>query len=337
MQPATLVGQLTEDEMLAQIFPLLPTSANTLVPPGDDAAVVRAADGRVVVSTDVLVEGQHFRRDWSSGFDVGWRAAVQNLADIAAMGARPTALVIALVLPKTLEFDWVLNLTRGLAAACAPWGVGVVGGDLSAGQSVIVSVTVQGDLGGMDPVLRSGAQVGDVVAHAGVRGRSAAGLALLSCGKEHTDPGLVESFLRPTSPLAAGPAAGVAGATAMLDVSDGLVKDAARIAGASGVRLLLDDPQQVFSAEFARLVAAGEATGQSVRDWILTGGEDHGLLATFGPGHDLPDGFHVIGRVVPAAEHDAANKDSAASHMLVEVIGGPAGKSGGWDHFGART
>lgn len=331
--PATPVGQLTETQMLTQIFPLLTPSAHTLVGPGDDAAVVRAADGSVVISTDVLVEGQHFRRQWSSGFDVGWRAAVQNLADIAAMGARPTAIVVALVLPPQLELSWVLDLARGLSAACAPWGAGVVGGDLSAGEQVVVAVTVHGDLAGLEPVLRSGAQVGDLVAHAGVRGRSAAGLALLTAGLGAEDPGLVESFVRPTSPLAAGPAANVAGATAMLDVSDGLVKDAGRIARASGVRILLEDPQRSFGEDCSQLMAAAELTGKSARDWILTGGEDHGLLATFAPGSALPDGFVTIGRVVPALEGDQDVEPEA----LIEVIGGAPGSSAGWDHFGART
>ncbi len=333
-EPDALVGQLTESQMLAQIFPLLPSSGHTVVGPGDDAAVVRTPDGRVVVSTDVLVEGQHFRRDWSTGFDVGWRAAVQNLADIAAMGARPTTMVVALVLPHELEFSWLRDFARGMAAACSPWGVGVVGGDLSAGKQIVAAVTVHGDLAGMDPVLRSGAQVGDVVAHAGVRGRSAAGYALLAAGQGAHDPGLVEAFLRPTSPLAAGPGAGAAGATAMLDVSDGLVKDAGRIAAASGVSILLDDPQQVFVAEVSRLAAAGELTGQSVRDWVLTGGEDHGLLATFPPSGVLPDGFQAIGRVVPRGTDDG---ESAEPAQLVEVIGGAPGGLTGWDHFGSRT
>ncbi|WP_309232755.1 AIR synthase related protein, partial [Actinotalea sp. JY-7885] len=172
------VADLGEDALLAQIFPLLPRAAGTLLGPGDDAAVVAAPDARVVVSTDVLVEGRHFRREWSSGEDVGRRAAVQNLADVAAMGARPTALVVALVVPPDVPVSWVLGLARGLAAACGP-EVGVVGGDLSGGSEVVVAVTVHGDLEGRAPVLRSGARPGDVVAHAGVRGRSAAGLALL--------------------------------------------------------------------------------------------------------------------------------------------------------------
>ncbi|WP_414696425.1 thiamine-phosphate kinase, partial [Pengzhenrongella sp.] len=181
--------------MLALIFPLLSPGPATLLGPGDDAAVVAAPDGRVVVSTDVLVEGRHFRRNWSTGADVGWRAAMQNLADIAAMGASPTSLVVTLVAPADLPVSWVTGLAGGLAAACGPHGVGVVGGDLSGGDLIVVSVTVHGDLAGRPPVLRSGARAGDVVAHAGVRGWSAAGLALLGAGRGEVAPALVRAYL----------------------------------------------------------------------------------------------------------------------------------------------
>src|SRR5665647_2014197 len=127
-------------------------------------------------------------RDRSDGVDVGWRAAVQNLADVAAMGARPTALLVALVVPQTLPVRWAVDLASGLAQACPP-GVGVVGGDLSGGTELVVSVTALGDLEGRAPVRRSGARAGDVVAHAGVRGRSAAGYALLAAGHGHRGEG----------------------------------------------------------------------------------------------------------------------------------------------------
>ncbi|MCC2309907.1 thiamine-phosphate kinase [Cellulomonas chengniuliangii] len=318
------VADLSEDAILARIFPHLPQGPGTVVPPGDDAAVVRAQDGRVVVSTDVLVEGQHFRREWSSGADVGWRAAAQNLADIAAMGARPTALVVALVAPADLPASWVEGLARGLAGACGPHGAGVVGGDLSGGPVVVVSVTVLGDLEGRVPVLRSGARPGDVVAHAGVRGRSAAGLALLGAGLPDLDPTLVAAYLRPDPPIAAGAAAAASGATAMLDVSDGLLRDAGRIAAASGSRIDLDPVDVAFGEDLARVSAAARAVGADPRAWVLTGGEDHGLLATFPARTPLPAPFRVVGRVLAASEDEPA----------VTVGGGAPEVSGvGWDHF----
>src|SRR5690554_1419160 len=277
------VGDVGEAGLLAQIFPLLPAGRATLLGPGDDAAVLAAPDGRFVVTTDVLVEGRHFRHGWGTSDDLGWRAAMQNLADVAAMGARPTAIVVGLVLPADVEVAWVLGLARGLAEACAPHGVGVVGGDLTAGDQVVIAVTAHGDLEGRSPVLRSAARPGDVVALAGTAGRAAAGLALLSrhgpTEGERGSAGLVASFLRPQSPLELGPAAAGAGATAMMDVSDGLLRDAGRIARASGVRIDLD-PDRLAPA-VAALARAGESLDIDPFTWVLTGGEDHGLLASF--------------------------------------------------------
>lgn len=320
------VAGVGEDGLLARIFPLLPVGSATLLGPGDDAAVLAAPDGRVVVSTDVLVEGRHFRRDWSAGADVGARAAVQNLADVAAMGARPTALVVALVLPDAVPVAWVEDLARGLAQACGD-GVGVVGGDLSGGAELTVAVTVLGDLEGRAPVRRSGARPGDVLAHAGVRGRSAAGLALLGSGAPdapHADV-LLAAYRRPSCPLAAGPAAAAAGATAMLDVSDGLLRDAARLAAASGVVLDLDEPREVFAEDLALLAPAAGRTGVDPVAWVLTGGEDHGLLATFPPG-PVPEPFRRVGRVL--------GPTGTAASGTVLVTGREPGLSPGWDHFG---
>ena len=317
---APTVADLTEDQLLARIFPLLPAGAATRLGPGDDAAVVAAPDGRVVVSTDVLVEGRHFRRDWSTAQDVGWRAAMQNLADIAAMGARPTSLVVTLVAPSDLPVHWVTGLTRGLAAACGTCGVGVVGGDLSGGDTVVVSVTVLGDLDGRGPVLRSGARVGDTVAHAGVRGWSAAGLALLGAGRSEVAPALVRAYLRPDPPLAAGIAASRAGATSMLDLSDGLLRDAGRLALASGVVLDLD--LDAFGPDLGVLAEAAAALGVRADQWVLAGGEDHGLLATFGPGTVLPEPFRAVGHVAAPGPH-AVLVDGQVPRVA----------SPGWDHF----
>lgn len=318
------IADLGEDQLLARLFPLLPVGSDTLLGPGDDAAVLAAADGRVVVTTDVLVEGRHFRLDWAGGYDVGWRAAVQNLADVAAMGARPTALVVALAAPPTLEVAWVVAFARGLAAAC-PEGVGVVGGDLSGAGEVMVSVTALGDLEGRAPVLRSGARPGDVVAHAGVRGRSAAGHAVLAAGRpRESHPDAVTGYLRPVSPLSAGVRAATAGATAMLDVSDGLLRDAGRLARASGVVVDLADPLHAFADDAAELAAPARDLGADIATWLLTGGEDHGLLATFPPGA-LPAPFRAVGRVEAPTE--------AATSGTVLVAGAPWLGSPGWDHF----
>ncbi|MCL2089639.1 MAG: thiamine-phosphate kinase [Micrococcales bacterium] len=320
------VGDLDEDALVALLARRLPLGDRTLVGPGDDAAVVAASDGRYVVTTDVLVEDQHFRRRWSSGADVGARAAVQNLADVAAMGARPTAVVVALTVPQDLPLAFVTGLADGLAAVCAPLGVGVVGGDLSAGPNVQVAVTAHGDLEGRPPVRRGGARPGDVVAHVGVAGWSAAGLALLAVDRADRDPQLVGAYLRPVAPLAAGPAAAVAGASAMLDVSDGLVRDARRLAAASRVQVALDDPADVFADDLARLGPVAAGLGADATAWVLGGGEDHGLLATFPPDVPLPvghpvDGFRPVGRVVQGEG---------------VTVGGAPATAVGWDHFAAQ-
>ena len=336
-----LVRDVPEEALLARIFPLLPTAPTTLVGPGDDCAVVAAPDGRYVVSTDVLVEDRHFRRRWSSGHDVGWRAAVQNLADVVSMGARPAALVVSLVMPGDLPVDGVTGLARGLADACTPLGAAVVGGDLSGGDQVVVAVTVHGDLEGRAPVLRSGARPGDVVALAGSLGRSAAGLALLDADRADLDDALVLAHLRPDPPLASGPVAADAGATAMMDVSDGLLRDAGRMARASGV--VVDLELAALGADRDRLRAAAAAldgasghgasgdgdagadVGDRAEGWVLSGGEDHALLATFPAGAGLPDAFRAIGTV------RTVDGDSAG----VLIDGRVAHRATGWDHFRA--
>lgn len=322
-----LVRDVPEEALLARIFPLLPTAPSTLVGPGDDCAVVAAPDGRYVVSTDVLVEDRHFRRRWSTGYDVGRRAAVQNLADVVSMGARPAALVVSLVMPGDLPVDWVTGFARGLADACTPLGAAVVGGDLSGGDQVVVAVTVHGDLEGREPVLRGGARAGDVVALAGTLGRSAAGLALLDAGRADVDDALVAAYLRPDPPLAAGPVAADAGATAMMDVSDGLLRDAGRVARASGVVVDLDPA--ALAADRAGLRDAGAALAgdgtELVDGWVLSGGEDHGLLATFPAAVPLPAGFRRLGMVRPAGDDGPG----------VRVDGAVPRRSSGWDHFRA--
>ena len=327
------VADLTETELIARFAPVLPYGARTVLGPGDDAAVLTPC-GDLVVTTDVLVEGRHFRTDWSTGADVGWRAAMQNLADVAAMGAVPTAIVVALTLPGETEVAWVEDFARGLAEACGPHGVGVVGGDLSGGPVLSAAVTALGELGDVAPVRRGGARDGDVVAHVGVLGHSAAGLALLQATAEGVTPlprtgQLLDAFRRPDPPLLAGPAAAAAGARSMLDVSDGLLRDAGRIGAASGVRL--DLSRRLLAPAVEELIETAEMIGADPWTWVLTGGEDHGLLATF-PAHAvLPAEFRRIGVVV-----DDANDDDGAGPTAHVTIDGAAWSGvSGWDHFSA--
>src|ERR1700721_542258 len=160
----------------------MPAGALTTVGIGDDAAVVGTPSGSVVAAVDLLLEGRHFRRDWSSAYDAGVKAAARSLADIAAMGAVNTALLVALATPGTLPARWAADLASGLAFEATRAGAGVVGGDTARADIITLSVTALGDLEGRRPVLRSGARPGDVIAVAGSLGHAAAGLPLLPAG-----------------------------------------------------------------------------------------------------------------------------------------------------------
>lgn len=317
---------LSEAKILGAIVPLLPAGDATLIPSGDDAAVLTAPDGRYVISTDVLVDGSHFRRDWSGPRAVGQRAAAQNLADIAAMGARPTAMVVGMTLPIELELTWLQDFARGLADRCAPLGVGVVGGDITRADALTITVTVCGDLEGRAPHLRSAARPGDAIALAGTLGYSAAGLALLAGNHVNPQQPIPEAFApfvdiyrAPRPPLEAALAAAASPAlNALMDVSDGLGEDAGRIAKASGVRLDFDGA--ALDALAAPLQETARVCGADARGWVVTGGEDHAFLATFAPGAPLPEGFRALGTVRPG---------SGVSIGGVEID--PA--ASGWDHF----
>jgi thiamine-monophosphate kinase len=309
------IGELGEFGLIAEMAKRMRPGPGTVVGIGDDAAVLAAPDGRVVATTDFLLEGRHFRRDWAGPADIGHRAAVRSLADVAAMGAVPTALLVAFAAPPGLPSSWALDLAEGLAAEAGRAGATVAGGDTSRFGQVLLAVTGLGDLRGQAPVTRGGARPGDVLAVAGPLGRSAAGLVLLEAG--HREPAdLVGAHLRPTPPYDAGPEAARLGATALMDVSDGLLADLAHIADASQVAV------DVYTRALdpAPLTPAAATLGSgSPLEWMLTGGEDHSLVATFPPGTPLPGHWRVIGDVRPG-------------HGVL-VDGRPHEGPGGWDHF----
>lgn len=322
--PDPHVGELSEGTILRRILAQVGNVPAALVGPGDDAAVLADA-GPVVATTDTLVHGPDFRLAWSSGYDLGWKSAAVNLADIAAMGASPTALLVALAMPNDTRLSFVEDLARGLREACdalAP-GCGVVGGDLTVSPTLTVAVTALGSLEGRAPVTRSGARVGDVVAVAGELGQAARGLQILferftDAGGEATplpgagtptpfgedDARAVQRQLRPYPPIASGAVASLAGATAMMDISDGLVLDATRMADASGVTI--DIRSGSLGADPAL---------------ALAGGEDHALLATFAARVPLPAGFRALGTVTVRGE------------AAVTVDGGVYDGPGGWDPY----
>jgi thiamine-monophosphate kinase len=291
------------------------------VGPGDDAAVVAlGVDPRVVATTDMLVEGRHFRRDWSSAYHIGRKAAAQNLADVEAMGARPVALLVAFGAPGTTEVRWAEDVARGLADEAAQAGASVAGGDTVSSDHVTISVTAFGALDGRPPVTRAGARCGDVVRLAGRLGWSAAGLALL----QRADPALIERHAQlvefhrsPQPPYGAGRLAAEAGASAMIDVSDGLAADLQHVLDASGVGATVD----LSAWDDEVLAAAAADLGRTVDGWQRTGGEEHALIVVAPPAAVGVPG-RAIGRIVDGSD-------------VVWADGAPLGP--GFDHFGGSA
>ena len=308
------VASVGEAALLAEILPLLPGADRHLIGPGDDSAVLGTPDGRVVVSSDMMIEGPDFRWDWSQPEQVGFKAIASNAADIAAMGAIPVAFQLAVATPLDTPVSVLRRLANGISQGItelAP-ASGVSGGDVSVSPVFTIAVTVLGDLEHRAPVTRSGAKTGNIVAVAGELGLSHKGLVRLR--QAGGDPDALRALRRsdasvmhhlaPRPPIWLGPVAADAGATAMMDISDGLVLDASRMAIASGVDIELD-------ARYAN------------DDDALFGGEDHGLLATFPATTELPEGFYEVGRVT-----------GASKNPRVVVPGRDlTGRLGGWDPF----
>jgi thiamine-monophosphate kinase len=309
------IGELGEFGLIDAVTRRLPRGDAVILGPGDDAAIVRARDGRVVASTDLLVENHHFRRDWAPAYDIGRRAAAANLADIVAMGAVPTALLVGLAAPAALAVDWALELVDGLRDECLVVGASIAGGDVSRADAVVLGITALGDLEGNPAVTRAGARPGDTVVLAGRVGWAAAGLAVLHRGFRSPRV-LVEAYRRPDPPYALGPLLAAAGATSMCDVSDGLVQDLGHIAAASEVGIDIDRASlQLTDA----LRDVGNALNTDPYEWLLNGGDDHALVATLPPDVEPPESCIVIGSVTDGAG--------------VLLDGRPYEGAGGHDHF----
>lgn len=305
----TLIHRITSD---------LPRSSAVSVGVGDDAAVF-LLDGSAVTSTDLLVEHVHFRTDWSSARDIGRKSVAVNVADLEAMGATPVAMVVALGAPGSLPVAWVDEFSAGMREESERAGISLVGGDTTSAAHITVSVTVIGQTAGRSPVLRSGAEPGQVVAVRGRLGWAAAGLAVL--GRGFRSPrAAVDSQRCPEVPYGQGRVAQQAGATAMIDVSDGLLSDLGHIARASGVVIDLDPARLVVDEPVA---AVGQALGKDPMGFVLTGGEDHALAATF-PAERVPEGWTPVGVVLEPGVDQRSG---------VLVGGEPHEGATGWDHF----
>lgn len=314
LPPDATLADAGEFGLIEAFTALFEQGEHVLIGPGDDAAVLRIRNGHVVVSTDLMVEGRHFRRDWASAEDVGHRAAAQNLSDINAMGGTAHSLTIGLAAPPELPVQWALDFARGFAAECASVGASVVGGDVTRAGEVMIAVTVIGACT-QAPVVRSGATAGDVLALTGRQGWAAGGLAVL--GRGFRSPRvLVEAYRRPQPPYAAGRVAAEAGATSMIDISDGLLAEARHLAEESGVAI--DVRRNAFDLA-EPLVAVGAALGVDPLQFVLGGGDDHALLATFPSAAAVPECWQVVGSV---SEGAGVTVDGAEYE-------GPTG----WTHF----
>lgn len=284
---------------------------------GDDAAIVTFDGAHVAMSVDMFIQNRHFRLDWSTGVDIGRRCAAASMSDICAMGLEPSALLVAIGAPAETPMSWLNEFFSGLVEEAASAGARVVGGDLSSANAIMISVTALGPTTKKGPVTRSGARVGDVVALHGEIGRAAAGLRVLQRGLR-SPRSLVDSFRFPQVDYAAGARAREAGAHAMIDVSDGLIADLGHIARASGVTINIES-ELVFIPD--DLASAASAFGIDPLTWVLEGGDDHALVATFPVTGKLPLGFTVIGSVLQQGS-DSVTVDFAARAT-----------QGGYSHF----
>jgi len=315
---AQQVGDMGEFGLVAKATDGLSMPPSVSVGPGDDAACF-LLDGSAVISTDMYVEGVHFRTEWSDAGDIGRKVVAAAVADIEAMGAVPVTLLVALGIPRNTSEAWYEAFTDGVRQECVRANVALVGGDLSMAPQVVVTVTVVGQTGAVPAVTRDGAQPGQLVAMTGRLGWAAAGLAALGRGFR-SPKAVVDAHRFPLVPYGAGRDAALAGATAMIDVSDGLLADLGHIADASGVVIDIASSKLDIGEP---VVAVAQALGVDPLDYVLGGGEDHALVATFALG-DVPVGWVVIGQVFEPS-HGLDAGVLVDGHLPTNV--------GGWRHF----
>lgn len=296
---------MQEFEAIERIRRRLPAPPPSQVWVGDDAAVLDGVDAPALVAADLVVAGVHADLALVGLDDLGWKAVAVNVSDIAAMGGQPRYLVVSVAGPPGTDLD---RLYDGVAGAAAAYGCDVVGGDLSTAAVLVVAVTVVGEGGEGDrpPVLRSGAGAGDTIFVTGPLGASAAGLRLLRSGHRHGP--LVEAHRRPRARVAEGRAARGAGATAMIDLSDGLGADLGHLLDQSGVGAEVD---------YSAVPVAEGATPEEA--W--SGGEDYELLFSApGPPATVAAAFSGVGLRSPVA----------VGRITADVSRRPP--PGGWQH-----
>jgi thiamine-monophosphate kinase len=316
---ARTVSELGEGGVIELVASFLPAAPAGELWSGDDAAVV--APGANLITTDTMVEGVDFDLGYCDGFDLGWKVTAINVSDIAAMGGTPSRAVATLALPPSTPVELVEETGRGLAAAAREWHLGVVGGDVSSAPQIAIGMTVLGSAAA--PVPRTGARPGDLICVTGSVGGSWGGLQLLQRGLRDEAPRLVRRHLRPQARVDEGRRLAELGATAMIDVSDGLAIDLARLMAASGTGCRVDPALVPVDPELRVLVDLGLARGDELLRSAILGGEDFELLATVRGGADVP--ATVIGEVTEDRTMRFGDED------LEEL-----GRTEGWDHLRGR-
>ena len=283
-------------KILAQINAAKISGIGVEVPAGDDAAVIGTEGSSLALSVDMYAEGKHFRTDWSTGIEIGRRCAAASMADVCAMGAQPAGVLLAIGMPGSTTSHWAGEFLAGFMEEADSAGAVVLGGDVSDCENIVISVTAIGHLPSGAALARSGAGAGDTVGICGRSGMAAAGLRVLQRGLRSPRV-LVDAFRVPNIDYSAGARAAKSGATSMIDISDGLVADLEHIARGSGVCIELDTKKIAVPEE---LVSTAAAFGVDPMGWILAGGDDHAIVATFPPKKRMPRGFTAIGKVAPA-------------------------------------
>ena len=333
---------LTEDQLVDAIRTLLSGEApGVVVGIGDDAAVVETGHGQTVLTTDMLVEGVHFERSYVSAADLGYKSMVVNVSDIAAMGASPRHAVVSLALSPEVDEGWVVGLYGGMRDACAEYALSLIGGDLNRAPAVVVAVTVTGEVAAGRAVERSGARPGDRIVVTGELGASAGGLLVGQKGSAELGGALasewarelVRAHLRPVARVGEGQTLAQAGASAMMDLSDGLAKDLSRLCSASGSGARVSLPAVPVAGA---LREGALALGIDPLALAISGGEDYELLATIDPSavrtvaSELKERFGVtltdIGTIVEGS--GLVTVDAGGREATLEPKG--------WDHFAER-
>jgi thiamine-monophosphate kinase len=268
---------LSEAQIIAQLREIFATSDLRIeVGIGDDAAVV-VGSKRQVMTTDMVVEGVHFRTDWSSGFEIGRKVTAANTADILAMGAVPDYLLVALALTGSESMEWITDLARGIRFEADLAGAHVIGGDISRSDKVVISIAAIGSV--EKPILRSGAKPGDGIYLSSLTGWSAAGLTILKSKAPPVSSVMkkaLQEFKAPTIDYQFD----TKSASSLCDISDALAIQAAQMAAASQVQLHFDQKLIAKSEEFSSLQSLSAELKIDIWQLIFGGGEDHVLLAT---------------------------------------------------------